>query len=60
MNKCSRVGCTNVIEHQVIWRNPKIHQDGREKNWGSCKEHLDYFITYLTVRGFLIRVDDVK
>jgi hypothetical protein len=60
MNKCSRVGCNAAIAHQVIWRNPKIHEMNREKNWGSCEEHLEYFVSYLSVRGFLLRVDDLQ
>jgi hypothetical protein len=41
----------------VVWSNPKLHKAGVEKNWGSCPEHLDYFISYLTIRGFFLRIE---
>ncbi len=52
--KCSRAGCLSPATHHLIWRNPKIHQDGRTKIWLACAEHLDFLIDYLEVRGFFL------
>lgn len=57
MNKCSRTGCSEDAEFSVIWSNPKVHKDGRTKTWGSCSTHLDYFVSYLTIRGFYLRTE---
>ena len=58
MNQCSRTGCQDSISYFVIWSNPKLHTDGKIKNWGSCQAHLDYFVSYLTIRGFYLRTED--
>lgn len=58
MNKCSRTGCQDSISYFVIWSNPKLHTDGKIKNWGSCQTHLDYFVSYLTIKGFYLRTED--
>lgn len=52
--KCSRAGCLSHATHHLIWRNPKIHQDGKTKTWLACAEHLDFLIDYLEVRGFFL------
>ena len=59
MKTCSRTGCENQLNTFVIWSNPKIHAQGKEKIWGSCDEHTDYFISYLTIRGFFLRCEPV-
>jgi hypothetical protein len=59
MSICSRTGCTKALTTFVIWNNPKIHQVGKEKSWGACDEHLDYFVSYLTIRGFYLRIEKV-
>jgi len=43
----------------VIWRNPKIHTDGRTKTWQACAEHLDFLRDYLDARGFFLEVRDL-
>jgi hypothetical protein len=39
---------------QLIWRNPKLHPEGRTKSWLACQEHLDFLSQYLDARGFLL------
>lgn len=60
MNKCSRVGCSNQASNFVLWRNPKIHDASRQKTWAACKEHADYFVEYLSVRGFFMAIEEIK
>ena len=52
--KCSRAGCQSVAVTTVIWRNPKIHKDGRVKTWLACTEHLSYLVDYLDSRSFFL------
>jgi hypothetical protein len=56
MNKCSRVGCENQATAMVIWRNPKLHSVDKTKTWGTCEVHSDYFVSYLTIRGFFLEL----
>lgn len=66
MTKCSRVGCLLQAAYMFEWRNPKIHDESRIKTWGSCAAHEEYFVQYLSSRGFLVakkqisKVTDVK
>jgi hypothetical protein len=52
--KCSRAGCIQAAEFEVVWRNPKIHSEDRRKVWLACGEHQQYLIDYLAVRSFFI------
>jgi hypothetical protein len=52
--KCSRAGCVAAAAHQLIWRNPTIHVDGRTKTWLACPEHLEFLVDYLSSRGFFL------
>ena len=54
MVKCSRAGCEAEAQFQVIWRNPKIHTDGRTKTWLACPEHVEFLREYLDARGFYL------
>jgi len=54
---CSRAGCRLPAVHAVIWSNPRIHRDGREKTWLACPEHRDFLHDYLAARGFPVRVE---
>lgn len=56
MSKCSRVGCTATATAMVIWRNPKLHAPEKTKTWGTCADHSDYFVSYLTIRGFFLEL----
>jgi len=40
----------------VVWRNPKIHTDGRTKTWLACAEHVDFLRDYLAARDFFLEV----
>jgi hypothetical protein len=58
--KCSRAGCHSVSNSLIIWRNPKIHTDGRTKVWGSCEDHLNFLVDYLSVREFFLEVKPIE
>ena len=50
--RCSRKGCQRDAHCQIVWRNPKIHPDDREKIWLSCADHEQFFLDYLGSRSF--------
>lgn len=54
--RCSRAGCHDPAHWQVIWRNPRIHTDGREKVWLACDEHVAYLRGFVAARDFPVRV----
>jgi hypothetical protein len=54
--RCSRRGCESDAVVEVVWRNPRIHDESREKIWLSCDEHTAFFIDYLGARNFPVFV----
>ena len=54
---CSAKGCRAAAAFAVVWNNPKVHTPDREKVWHACDEHRTTLGEFLSVRGFLIRVD---
>lgn len=50
--RCSRKGCEQDASWQIVWRNPKIHTEDREKIWLSCGDHQQFFLDYLGSRSF--------
>ena len=52
--KCSRAGCLELAEFQIVWRNLKVHAEDRRKIWLACTEHRQYLVDYLAVRSFYI------
>lgn len=59
-DKCSRAGCIQQATTQLLWNNPKIHDEERTKIWLSCDEHREYLSKFLTLRGFLRSVDSLN
>lgn len=53
---CSAKGCRAGAEHAVVWRNPKLHVEGRRKVWLACDEHRQSLADFVAMRGFLIEV----
>ena len=53
---CSAKGCRADAEHAVVWRNPKLHVEGRRKVWLACGEHRASLADFVSARGFLIEV----
>ena len=53
---CSAKGCRSAAEHAVVWRNPKLHVEGRRKVWLACDEHRQSLADFVGLRGFLIEV----
>ena len=50
--RCSRRGCENSAASEIVWRNPKIHSEDREKIWLACADHQQFFLDYLSSRSF--------
>ncbi|MGB7448257.1 MAG: hypothetical protein WA892_03925 [Ornithinimicrobium sp.] len=57
---CSAKACRADAVSGVIWRNPKIHRDGRRKVWTACAQHSESLSDFLDLRGFLIEVIPVE
>ena len=53
---CSAKGCRAAAAHAVVWRNPKLHVEGRRKVWLACDEHRQSLADFVGLRGFLIEV----
>lgn len=58
-HSCSRAGCSETASTKIVWHNPKIHRDGREKTWLACAEHLEYLDGFLRSRGFPVRHETI-
>ncbi len=56
---CSAKGCRVHARHLLIWNNPKLHTVDREKTWAACDEHRDTLGSFLNVRGFLQRIEEM-
>jgi hypothetical protein len=57
---CSAKGCRAEAGNAVIWRNPKLHVEGRRKVWLACDEHRQSLADFVAMRGFLIEVVGVE
>jgi hypothetical protein len=55
--QCSAKGCRTSAVWALVWNNPKLHTPDREKRWLACDEHRESLSEFLTLRGFLRRVD---
>lgn len=58
--RCSAKGCRSGAVHAVVWRNPKLHVEGRRKVWLACDEHRQSLADFVAKRGFLIEVIPVS
>jgi hypothetical protein len=56
---CSAKGCREPATCVVLWNNPKLHTPDREKPWHACDAHRTSLSEFLSVRGFLLRVEDL-
>lgn len=54
---CSRAGCGEAATWDVIWRNPRIHDESRQKIWLACPEHVVFLRDYLAARDFPVRTE---
>lgn len=50
--QCSRARCTELATVQILWRNPKIHNESRRKTWLACTEHEEFLTEFLRARNF--------
>ncbi|GAA2865861.1 hypothetical protein [Paenarthrobacter ilicis] len=48
---CSRKGCKDQAQWQLLWNNPRIHTPDRRKVWLSCSEHRPWLEDYLQTRS---------
>lgn len=55
-HRCSAKGCRAVASDAVVWRNPKLHVEGRRKVWLACPDHRESLTEFVDLRGFLIEV----
>ncbi len=53
---CSAKGCRREAPHAVVWRNPKLHVEGRRKVWLACDDHRQPLADFVGLRGFLLEV----
>jgi hypothetical protein len=51
---CSAKGCRADATTDLVWRNPRIHEQARVKHWLACDDHADHLADFLARRGFLI------
>jgi len=58
--QCSRSGCQLPAVVELRWRNPKIHDETREKIWLACDQHQDYLREFLQARNFPVRVEPYR
>ena len=49
---CSRKACRRQATRAVLWRNPRIHDESRQKVWLACAEHEEVLREHLAIRGF--------
>lgn len=54
--RCSAKGCRATAVDAVVWRNPKLHVEGRRKVWLACPDHRESLAEFVDLRGFLIEV----
>ena len=54
--QCSAKGCRASATDAVVWRNPRLHAEGRRKVWLACPDHRDHLRDFVQLRGFLIEV----
>ncbi|ANS77672.1 hypothetical protein SGUI_0276 [Serinicoccus hydrothermalis] len=40
----------------MVWRNPKLHTEGRRKVWLACEDHREHLRDFVQLRGFLLEV----
>ncbi|HKJ12936.1 MAG TPA: hypothetical protein VJ976_11190 [Ornithinimicrobium sp.] len=57
---CSARACRAHATSAVVWRNPRLHTEGRRKVWTACPEHRDSLRDFVDLRGFLIEVIPVE
>lgn len=50
--ECSRAGCRDQATCRIVWRNPRIHPEDREKIWLACDAHRGFLYDYLAARDF--------
>jgi hypothetical protein len=55
--RCSAKGCRRKAVEDLRWRNPRLHDEAREKHWLACAEHGDHLADFLSRRGFLLGRD---
>lgn len=54
---CSAKRCTAPGRWVLVWNNPRVHTPDREKTWLACDEHRTSLSEFLSLRGFLRRID---
>jgi len=56
---CSSKGCREAAVWVISWRNPRIHDATRRKQWVACDAHLDHLRSFLAARSFPLEVSSL-
>jgi hypothetical protein len=52
--RCSARGCREPATTVLGWRNPRLHDGARIKNWLACPRHEPELAAFLERRRFLL------
>ena len=53
---CSSKGCNAAAVWVISWRNPRIHDTARRKQWVACDDHREHLRNFLAARSFPLEV----
>ncbi|QCR19238.1 hypothetical protein [Agrococcus sp. SGAir0287] len=53
---CSSAGCRAAAAWTIAWRNPRIHDASRVKEWAACDEHREHLRAWLESRDMPVTV----
>ncbi|WP_243854496.1 hypothetical protein [Canibacter zhoujuaniae] len=56
---CSRTNCLAHATAKLLWRNPKIHSNGKTKIWLACPKHREYLFNFLAARDFPVEIEEI-
>ncbi|SJM58718.1 hypothetical protein CZ674_06270 [Agrococcus casei LMG 22410] len=54
--QCSKTACREEAKWVVNWRNPKIHDADRIKQWAACDDHRDELYDFVAARDFPVSI----
>lgn len=57
---CSARDCRQLAAYDLRWNNPRIHTEDRRKHWLACAAHRESLGAFLSARGFLRDVVDLR
>ena len=57
---CSAQGRKEHATWVITWRNPRIHDATRKKQWVACDGHRQHLEAFLTARSFPVEVGPLE